>query len=116
VGTDKEGQAVTFLIPYYPGWQVYIYQDLGPHDGNLDKTVGPVTRIGPVVSRPEIQTTPIEGWMVVPVPPGSHFLELRFEDTPVRIAGRWLSFVSLILLLVLCLLPLIRRRWSRQNL
>lgn len=116
VGTDKEGQAVTFLIPYYPGWQVYIYQDLGPHDGNLDKAVGPVTRIGPVVSRPEIQTTPIEGWMVVPVPPGSHFLELRFEDTPVRIAGRWLSLGSLILLLILFLLPFIRRRWLRQNL
>lgn len=113
VGTDKEDQAVTFLIPYYPGWQVYIYQDLGPHDGNLDKTVGPVTRIGPVVSRPAIQTTALEGWMVVPVPPGSHFLELRFEDTAVRIAGRWLSLFSLILLLVLFLLPLIRRHWFR---
>ena len=116
VGTDKEDQAVTFLIPYYPGWQVYVYQDLGPHDGNLDKTVGPVTRIGPVVARPAIQTTPIEGWMVLPVPPGSHFLELRFEDTPVRTIGRWLSILSFILVLALFLLPVIRRRRSRQNL
>lgn len=116
VGTDKEGQAVTFLIPYYPGWQVYVYQDLGPHDGNLDKSVGPVTRVGPVVSRPAIRTTPIEGWIVAPIPPGSHFLELRFEDTPVRIAGRWLSILSFILLLALALLPVIRRRWRQQRL
>jgi hypothetical protein len=94
VGTEKEGQAVTFLIPYYPGWTAYIYEDLGPHDGNLDKNVGPVTRIGPVVDRPQIRTTPIEGWMVVPIPPGSHFLELRFEDTPVRVVGQWVSIVS----------------------
>jgi len=96
VGTEKEGQSVTFFIPYYPGWQAYIYEDLGPHDGNLDKEKGPVTRIGPVVERPQIRATPIEGWMQVPIPPGSHFLELRFEDTPVRIAGLWISAASLL--------------------
>ncbi len=103
VGTEKEGQAVTFFVPYYPGWQAYIYQDLGPHDGNLDKAVGPVTRIGPVVDRPAIRTTPREGWMVVPIPPGSHFLELRFEDTPVRIVGRWVSIASVLLVVGLFL-------------
>ena len=91
VGTEQEGQSVTFLIPYYPGWTARIYEDLGPHDGNLDKEIGPVTRIGPVVEQPAISTTPIEGWMVVPVPAGSHFLELRFEDTLIRIIGQWLS-------------------------
>jgi hypothetical protein len=96
VGTEKEGQGVTFLIPYYPGWVAYIYEDLGPHDGNLDKAVGPVTRIGPVVAQPQLKTTPIEGWMVVPIPPGSHFLELRFEDTPVRVVSRWISIVSVL--------------------
>ncbi len=96
VGTDKTGQSVTFFVPYYPGWTAYIYQDLGPHDGNLDKAKGPVTRIGPPVEMPQISTTPIEGWMVVPIPPGSHFLELRFEDTPVRIAGQWISLLSLL--------------------
>ncbi len=97
VGTDKAGQSVTFFVPYYPGWTAYIYRDLGPHDGNLDKAKGPVTRIGPLVETPQISTTPIEGWMVVPIPPGSHFLELRFEDTPVRIAGQWISLLSLLL-------------------
>ncbi|RMF01741.1 MAG: hypothetical protein D6768_09940 [Chloroflexi bacterium] len=97
VGTEKEGQVVTFFVPYYPGWTATIYQDLGPHDGNLDREKGPVTRIGPPVSRPQIRTTPVEGWMQVPIPTGSHFLELRFEDTPVRVAGRWITFVSLLL-------------------
>jgi len=101
VGTEKAGQSVTFLIPYYPGWQAYIYEDLGPHDGNLDIEVGPVTRIGPEVDRPQIGTTYIEGWMEVPIPPGSHFLEIRFEDTPVRMIGRWVSILSVLLLCAL---------------
>ena len=96
VGTEKEGQSVTFFVPYYPGWTAYIYEDLGPHDGNLDEEKGPVTRRGPVVDTPLISTTSIEGWMVVPIPTGSHFLELRFEDTPVRVAGFWISVVSLL--------------------
>jgi hypothetical protein len=97
VGTEKTGQVVTFMIPYYPGWQAYIYQDLGPHDGNLDKAAGPVTRIGSIVDRPKISTTYIEGWMQVPIPPGPHFLEIRFEDTLVRVAGQWVSMLSLLL-------------------
>jgi hypothetical protein len=109
VGTEKKGQAVTFLVPYYPGWQAYLYQDLGPHDGNLDKEVGPVTRIGPLVGRPAIQVTPREGWLVVPIPPGSHFLEIRFEDTPVRVVGRWVSIGSLLLVAGLWVLNVKRK-------
>ncbi|MBN1218715.1 MAG: glycosyltransferase family 39 protein [Anaerolineae bacterium] len=110
VGTDKEGQSVTFMIPYYPGWQATIYEDLGPHDGNLDEEIGPVTRIGPVVARPAISTTYLEGWMVVPIPPGPHFLELRFEDTPVRIVGRWVSMLSLLGVVGLFIVACRRRR------
>lgn len=109
VGTEKEGQRITFLIPYYPGWQTYIYEDLGPHDGNLDKSKGPVTRIGPLVDRPALSTTPIEGWMVVPIPTGPHFLELRFEDTPVRIVGRWISVISLLILVSLGIFSINRK-------
>jgi hypothetical protein len=101
VGTEKTGQTITFFIPYYPGWNAVIYEDLGPHDGNLDREKGPVIRIGPVVSLPEIQTTPIEGWMKVPIPVGSHFLELRFEDTPVRKVGWGISMASLISIVLL---------------
>ncbi len=110
VGTEKEGQTVTFLVPYYPGWQAYIYQDLGPHDGNLDKEKGPITRIGPLVNQPIIQTTPIEGWMVVPIPPGSHFLELRFENTPIRVTGQWVSAISIVIWLGLFVATLYRKK------
>lgn len=108
VGADKAGQSVTFFVPYYPGWTAYIYQDLGPHDGNLDAEKGPVTRIGPLVDTPPIRTTPIEGWMVVPIPPGAHFLELRFEDTPVRVVGFWLTVISAVVWLGLLAVSQIR--------
>lgn len=85
-----DGQAVTFYVPYYPGWTAYVYEDLGPGDGEL------YGRIGPLAGQPAIRTTPDEGWMVVPVPAGNHFLELRFEDTPVRVAGKWMSLASLL--------------------
>jgi hypothetical protein len=110
VGTEKEGQSVTFMVPYYPGWQAYIYEDLGPHDGNLDKEVGPITRIGPVVDRPQISTTYVEGWMEVPIPPGSHFLEIRFEDTPIRVLGKWVSILSLLLVCGLFVLTIASKR------
>ena len=33
---------------------------------------------------------------LVPVPQGEHFLEVRFEDTPVRVVGKWASLASLL--------------------
>jgi hypothetical protein len=84
-------QSVTFFIPYYPGWTAYIYEDLGPGIEPLK------ARVGRLIARPGISTTRREGWMVVPVPQGEHFLELRFEDTPVRVAGKWITLASLML-------------------
>jgi hypothetical protein len=83
-------QSVTFFIPYYPGWTAYIYEDLREPAGDLK------ARVGPLVAKPPIRTTEYEGWMVVPVPSGEHFLEVRFEDTPVRVVGKWISFMSLL--------------------
>jgi hypothetical protein len=85
-------QSVTFFIPYYPGWTAYIYEDLGPPIEPLQ------ARVGRLVDKPSIRTTQYEGWMVVPVPQGEHFLEIRFEDTPVRIVGKWISLATLIAL------------------
>lgn len=87
-------QSITFLIPYYPGWQAYIYRDLGQPADDLK------ARVGPMIAQPLIHTTPYEGWMVVPVPAGEHFLEVRFEDTPVRRVGRWISLASLVGLVI----------------
>ncbi len=83
-------QSVTFFIPYYPGWKAYIYQDLREPADDLE------ARVGPLVASPAIRTTEYEGWMVVPVPSGEHFLEVRFEDTPVRVVGKWISLASLL--------------------
>jgi hypothetical protein len=84
-------QSVTFFIPYYPGWKAYIYEDLGEPTADLK------ARVGPLMTSPTIHTTQYEGWIVVPVPPGEYFLELRFEDTPVRIIGKWISLASLLM-------------------
>jgi hypothetical protein len=56
--------------------------------------------VGPLVARPPIRTTRFEGWMEVPVPQGEHFLEVRFEDTPVRVVGKWVSLVTLLAIVV----------------
>jgi hypothetical protein len=85
-------QAVTFYIPYHPGWTATLYEDTAPEDPDLF----PYGRIGRPISYPTIRTTDPEGWMVVPVPEGSHFLELRFKDTPIRIVGKWVSLLTLI--------------------
>ncbi len=87
-------QGVTFFIPYYPGWTAYIYEDLGEPADDLK------TRVGPLVARPAIRTTQFEGWMEVPVPQGEHFLEVRFEDTPVRVVSKWISLVTLLAIVV----------------
>ena len=83
-------QSVTFLTPYYPGWTATVYEDKGQAAGDLK------ARVGRPVATPAMQTTPYEGWIVVPMPKGEHFLEVRFEDTPVRVAGRWISLASLL--------------------
>ena len=97
-------QSVTFLTAYYPGWNAYIYEDLKHPQDDLK------ARIGRFIARAEIRTTPDEGWIIVPVPQGEHFLELRFEDTPVRIVGKIISIVSLGVALFLLALDLLRCR------
>lgn len=82
VHAADESQSVTFYTTYYPGWNAYVYEDLGEKAGDLKQ------RVGRLQARPAIKTTDPEGWMVVTVPRGDHFLLLRFEDTPVRTAGK----------------------------
>lgn len=86
-----DNQKVTFYIPYFPGWTATLYEDTDPENGDIF----PYGRIGKVIGHPQISTTDREGWMVIPVPQGSHFLELRFEDTPIRTAGKWTSLLTL---------------------
>ncbi len=93
-----DNQAVTFYIPYFPGWTATLYEDTDPDNKNGKSF--PYGRIGKVIGHPQISTTDREGWMVIPVPKGSHFLELRFEDTPIRVAGKWISLLTLAILVI----------------
>lgn len=92
VYTADAQQFVTFYIPYFPGWTATVYEDTAPDKAALY----PYGRIGSVVAQPEIQTTEAEGWIKVPMPAGTHFLRIQFEDTPIRVLGQWLSALSLL--------------------
>jgi hypothetical protein len=94
VHAADDAQSITFYTVYYPGWNAYIFEDLGKQAGDLQQ------RVGKMLARPAITTTDPEGWMVVPVPEGEHFLLLRFEDTPVRVVGKVITLLSAVLALV----------------
>jgi hypothetical protein len=81
-----------WLITYYPGWHAYRL----PLEG--DEILE------------ELLITPAErtGHLTVQAPAGHYRLLVRFEDTPVRVVGTWLSALSL--LLVVALLAWNRRR------
>jgi hypothetical protein len=89
-------QQVSFYIPYHPGWTATLYEDLDPDNPDAY----PYQRIGQPITTLEIETTDPEGWIVVPVPAGEHFLELRFKDTPIRVIGTALTFITLGLIML----------------
>ena len=91
-----EEQAVTFQIPYHPGWTATIYEDTDPENANRF----PYGRIGQPIASPQIETTSPQGWMIVPIPEGTHFVEIRFTDTPVRTIGAWLTFITAALMIL----------------
>lgn len=73
---------LTFNLFYYPGWRAYLVQK---HDRGLGI-------VGQVEIEPE--DGPL-GRITVEVPGNRRYLLLRFEDTPVRVAGKVLSALSL---------------------
>jgi hypothetical protein len=60
---------------YFPGWQAWVDSQ-----------------------RVEIEIAGPEGFITVPVPPGEHFVEVRFGDTPARTAGWAVSGVGCLVL------------------
>ena len=87
-------QEVIFYRFYYPGWHAYI---LDEHTEEVLAEV-PIRTVGP------------EGRMAVRVPQGRHILLLRFEDTPVRRAGKALSAATVLAVLLLGAARLLLRR------
>ncbi len=78
VHAEEEGRII-FNIFYYPGWRAYVIDGL---HGSI---------------RQELEVSPHGslGRIAVKVPIGEYYLLLRFEDTPVRVVGKWLSVGSL---------------------
>jgi hypothetical protein len=79
VHAEEEGRII-FDIFYYPGWQAYMLT--GP-EGEIERQL-------------EVLPHGSLGRVSVWVPVGEYHLLLRFEDTPVRVASRWLSWLSLL--------------------
>ena len=73
----KEGRII-FNTFYYPGWHAYL----------LAGEEGPILRELPIIPHGTL------GKITVTVPEGDHYLLLRFEDTPVRVVGKYLTAVS----------------------
>ncbi len=73
---------LTFNLFYYPGWRAYLVQK---HDWGMS-----------IVGEAEIEPEdgPL-GRITVKVPGHRRYLLLRFEDTPVRVAGKIVSALSL---------------------
>ncbi|MFB0537813.1 MAG: 6-pyruvoyl-tetrahydropterin synthase-related protein [Anaerolineae bacterium] len=84
---DKHFTRLTFNLFYYPGWRAYLVQK---HDRGLG-----------IVGKAEIEPEdgPL-GRITVKVPGNRRYLLLRFEDTPVRIWGTYISLVSMVIVLL----------------
>lgn len=79
VHAEQDGSRISFNRFYYPGWHAYL----------LDSEHGRPTQRLPIEPRGEL------GLMSIAVPRGEYYLLLRFEDTPPRVIGTWLSVLSL---------------------
>jgi len=71
-------QVIVAAVTYFPGWHAYINEREAP-----------------------IQH--INGKIAFEIPPGESTIELRLTDTPVRIAGNYISLLSIILLVYVSL-------------
>ncbi len=80
------GRSIIFNQFYYPGWRAYLLDGQGGT---------PVQELAIV---PEEKGT--LGRMTVAVPPGEGYVLLRFEDTPPRTVGRFVSLATAGLLIV----------------
>ncbi len=91
---SPNGSALRFYTYYFPGWRVYI-------DG---------------VRLPEeaLRAETVYGLITVDVPPGEHRVLLRWGDTPLRLAGKALTLVSLAVAMGLVVVPPVVR-WRKEG-
>jgi len=105
------GQSITFNRFWYPGWTAWLL------DGKNGRPVQklPLQRED---GRP-VQKLPLQredgplARIVVPVPAGEGYILLRFEDTPLRAAAKWITLATLAAVIVTIALIGVRNR--RRN-
>ena len=93
------GQSITFNRFWYPGWTAWLLDGKNGRPVRklpLQREDGPLARI------------------VVPVPAGEGYILLRFEDTPLRAAAKWITLVVLGVVIVAVIILAIRSRRRRM--
>ncbi len=85
VDARRPGLRLVFNVQMYPGWTAYIYDVTGQH-------------LEQVLPWTSLEVTDPYGKVTVPLPEGEHIVVLRFDDTPPRRWGRWLTFITLAVL------------------
>jgi len=95
--TNETGRSITFNRFWYPGWTAWL---LDGKDGRPVEQIPVVREDGPLAR------------VVVPVPQGQGYILLRFEDTPLRAAARWVTIGTVVLLVLFAVASLLRRRFG----
>jgi hypothetical protein len=97
IDTSSDNTPIVFNTFYYPGWRAYLTPE------NSDTVIR------------ELKIEPVGdlGRMQVLVPAGRYWLILRFEDTPPRIAGEWISIFSILFSLGLLIWDVKTKRNAR---
>jgi hypothetical protein len=129
--TPRDDQQIVFNHFYYPGWRAYLLDRMNGEPVEALPIVPEGCRLptedlelvnrmlcpefpSHVEAAEQIAVTTREstlGRMVVPAPPvGEGYILLRYEDTPPRTLGKWISLSTLGLLSVTLLFSRMRRR------
>jgi hypothetical protein len=86
---EEPGQSITFNRFWYPGWTAYMLSGKGGRPMQtlpIERENGPLARI------------------VVPVPQGEGYILLRFEDTPLRATAKWVTILTVVLVVMVVLM------------
>ncbi len=93
------GQTITFNWFWYPGWTAYL---LDGKDGAPVREMPILREEGPLAR------------IVLPVPAGEGYILLRMEETPLRRAARWITLITIALLILTPVIFMLTRNRRRK--
>jgi hypothetical protein len=102
VDSTIDNLPVVFNTFYYPGWHAWLTTE---SDNRFVKDLA-ITQVSDVAPTGRIQ---------VHVPQGRYWLNLRFEDSPPRVVGNWISAFSILLALGLFVWDLRVKRMKNEK-